>query len=74
MPIVPVAPGRFSTSTGWPSFAASPLERPRTSGSTAPPAGKGTTMRIGFEGHASWARAAGARTSAQAIAITWSER
>src|SRR5712691_1240954 len=48
--IMPLAPGRFSTITGWPrdSVSLAPICRARMSGEL--PAGEGTRMRIGFEG------------------------
>src|SRR5260221_9146384 len=48
--IKPLAPGRFSTITGWPSASASlpPIWRARMSGEL--PAGEGTRMRIGLDG------------------------
>src|SRR5882762_10541105 len=49
--IMPLAPGRFSTITGWPRDCVSlaPICRARMSGEL--PAGEGTRMRIGFEGN-----------------------
>lgn len=49
-PIMPVAPGRFSTMMGWPSEAASFSPISRVIASTLPPAASGTTMRIGLVG------------------------
>ena len=48
--IFPPAPGRFSTMTGWPHDSESFAPSMRASASTAPPATKGTMMRIGLLG------------------------
>src|SRR5882672_11991422 len=50
MPIVPPAPARFSTSTGWPQAALSFSPISRAAMSVALPAANGTTMRIGLTG------------------------
>src|SRR5580704_9993865 len=57
--ILPPAPGLSSTTTGWPSAAASPSAITRDCTSALPPAGKGT-MRLGGWLGQSWARAAAA--------------
>src|SRR5512133_91756 len=57
MPSVPPAPARFSTTTGWPSRAASPAATRRPSRSLDPPGGKGTTSLIGRVGKAGCASA-----------------
>jgi hypothetical protein len=49
-PIWPLAPGRFSTMTGWPQIATSFGSMMRASVSAPPPGGNGTTMRTGLEG------------------------
>src|SRR5262245_26015547 len=49
-PILPPAPGRFSTMTGWPRVLASSSPTARASTSTSPPAGNGAIMRMGFVG------------------------
>src|SRR6185436_17114817 len=51
MPIVPPAPGRFSTITGWPSAACSLSATGRAMVSVAEPGVNGTMTRIGFEGN-----------------------
>ncbi len=51
-PIVPPAPGRFSTTTFCPNFSPSFCESARARMSVAPPAGKGTIMRTGLLGKA----------------------
>src|SRR6476619_7960496 len=48
-----LAPGLFSTITGWPSFAARAWPRVRATTSTAPPGGKPTRRWIGFAGYGS---------------------
>ncbi|CFW38247.1 Uncharacterised protein [Bordetella pertussis] len=50
MPMMPLAPGLFSTTTGWPSSAAMPWPRLRATTSVMLPGGNGTTMRIGRSG------------------------
>src|SRR5262249_17212310 len=51
-PILPPAPGRFSTMTGWPRVLASSSPTARASTSTSPPAGNAAIMRMAFVGHA----------------------
>src|SRR5258706_6858385 len=51
VPRLPLAPGRASTSTGWPRPAASFSFSVRAIRSTMPPAGNGTMMRSGLEGN-----------------------
>src|SRR3954462_14273214 len=46
-PILPPAPVRFSTITGWPSCSDILAATIRPTVSTAPPAANGTTIRIG---------------------------
>src|SRR5438477_437547 len=50
-PMLPAAPGRLSTITGWPHFSASFSATMRGIRSALPPAGNGTMMRTGFAGH-----------------------
>lgn len=45
--ITPPAPGRFSTTTLWPSASPMPLPTWRATISVMPPAPNGTTSRIG---------------------------
>src|SRR5205085_526748 len=49
--MLPAAPGRLSTMTGWPHFSLSFSATMRGIRSALPPAGNGTTMRTGFAGH-----------------------
>ena len=49
-PMLPPAPGRLSTITGWPSFLPSCSPTTRATMSLAPPAAKVTIMRIGLSG------------------------
>lgn len=49
-PLLPPAPVRLSTTTGWPSFSVSRGTSRRTTASVLPPGGKVTTMRIGLLG------------------------
>ena len=58
--MVPPAPGRFSTISGWPlANCAKPFDRLRDSVSAAPPAPTVTSSRTGRSGHcaADWAKA-----------------
>ena len=48
--MTPDAPGRFSTTTGWPSDSVSFCATMRARMSFAPPGGKPTSMRSGFDG------------------------
>src|SRR5437588_361371 len=66
-PMICVAPGRFSTTTGWPHTSASRLAMERESASVAPPGAAGTTILTGREGNG-WASAGNDRASAQARA------
>ena len=56
VPSVPPAPGRFSTTTGWPSLSLSTLEATRAMKSEPPPGAKGQTIFSDLLGKASWAR------------------
>src|SRR4051812_26128185 len=49
--MLPPAPGRFSTSTGWPKVLAISFASTRAYRSEKPPAGKGTMRRIAFVGY-----------------------
>ena len=49
-PILPAAPARFSTTTGWPSRFCRPLATMRVTVSTPPPAGTLTMILIGLLG------------------------
>ncbi len=51
-PMVPPAPPRFSTTTGWPSASESLCAMGRAKMSVDPPGGNGTTSFSGFEGQA----------------------
>src|SRR5262245_37973416 len=64
--MVPPAPGRFSTISGWPlANCAKPFDRLRDSVSAAPPAPTGTSNRTGRSGHcAACCENAGATTDA----------
>ena len=50
--MVPVAPGRLSTTKGWPSFSPMCWAMARAIMSVEPPAGKGTTTVTFFSSHA----------------------
>ena len=54
--MLPFAPGRFSTTTGWPSAACSPSWNSRAAKSVPPPGGFGTITVMGRLGKAPWAR------------------
>ena len=65
--MVPPAPGRFSTISGWPlANCAKPFDRLRDSVSAAPPAPTVTSSRTGRSGHcaADWAKAGTAANAA----------
>src|ERR1700674_3855749 len=62
--MVPAPPALFSTYTDWPSCVVSSCATERATISELPPGAKGTTKRIGFEGHA-WALAANGKASAR---------
>ena len=49
-PIVPFAPGRLSTITGWPQACVNFCAIARAVRSVPPPATKGTIKRMGLEG------------------------
>ncbi len=49
-PIMPPAPGRLSTTTGWPSSSLRPGATARALISTLPPGANGTTIRMGLTG------------------------
>ncbi len=63
VPMVPLAPALFTTTTDWPSTL--PISSPSTRASTSvvPPAPKGTTMLSGREGKACAAACSGAAAS-----------
>src|SRR6267142_2467928 len=50
-PMICVAPGLFSTTTGWPQFSESRAPIERESASVAPPGVVGTTIFTGREGN-----------------------
>src|SRR5262245_43045970 len=62
-------PGRFSTTTGWPSCSASGAARARAVGSAEPPGGKPTTKRIGLFGYCAAALPANRRSAANSVLI-----
>src|SRR5690349_16500792 len=51
-----LAPGRFSTITGWPTFCESFEATRRVTPSAPPPGGNPTTQLIGFDGYAACER------------------
>src|SRR6188472_1910240 len=67
-PMLPPAPGLFSTTTDWFHASWSFCASWRATTSVVPPAANGTTILTGFEGHACAAASAGtsARTAAAA--------
>src|SRR3954466_12034460 len=67
--MLPAAPGRLSTITGWPHFSVSFSATMRGIRSALPPAGNGTTMPTALAGQ-SCARAALARNIATAAAAS----
>ena len=77
---VPFAPGRLSTTTGWPRVRAIGSATMRATASLAEPVGCGSTMRTGRFGKgaaavvAGWARAALAAPAARASAAARARR
>src|SRR6266849_2691265 len=69
-PMVPAAPARFSTTTGWPNACVSRSAAKRAVMSFEPPGAKGTIHRIGFEGHP-WASDELAATASSRAGTTW---
>src|SRR5690242_7554190 len=66
--MLPAAPTRFSTSTGWPSRSESLGARMRELMSVGPPGANGTTQRIGCDGKlCAWA--AHAKTAAATASV-----
>ncbi len=66
-PMLPPAPGRFSITSGWPSFSLTRGAMARTMASALPPGGKVTITRMGLVGQAaSWARAGLAKANSVA--------
>jgi hypothetical protein len=66
MAILPLAPGRFSITTGWPSNRAIPSAKSRAAKSVPPPGGLGTSTVIGRLGAHPCARAGVASSSGRA--------
>src|SRR5262249_14459380 len=64
LPRVPPAPGRFSITTGWPSFSCSDCATMRPMMSAPPPGPNGTTMRTGRCGQSCAAASAAPRSHA----------
>ena len=71
-PITPLAPARFSTTTGWPSRSLKRWLISRAITSTAEPAGSGTIMRSGRSGQ--FAGTVGLRDAAPALDDRHDER
>ncbi len=69
MPMLPDAPGRFSTVNDWPNFSFSFSARMRNSTSVEPPAGYGTIMRTFWLGQLPCAKAGAAENAAPAAAV-----
>src|SRR3954471_4147175 len=69
MPMLVPAPGRFSTSTGWPRPSDSGADSARARMSTVPPAAAGTTRRTGFDGKPCANASVVKRTSVAAISF-----
>src|SRR5256885_1676673 len=67
-PMMLLAPGLFSTMTGWPRAFCRPTCSRRAIWSVKPPAVYGTMMRMGLEGQGLWAQAEGASTVVAAAA------
>src|SRR5690606_12028348 len=69
-PILPPAPGLFSTTIGWPRSLASDSPSVRAITSIAPPGGKGTIQVMGRSGYAAAAAEAANRPAIAAAAQT----
>src|SRR6185503_6051194 len=69
VPIVPLAPARFSTTTGWPQRSARRGARSRATMSVPPPGGNATMIRIGLLGKAWAAPSARPKSSAMIFFI-----
>src|SRR4051812_15547776 len=68
--MLPAAPGRLSTITGWPHFSVSFSATMRGIRSALPPAGNGTTMRTGLAGHScAWSALAKSASAAAARSL-----
>src|SRR4029453_16208278 len=72
--MVPLAPARFSTMTGWPSAAARGSAIMRAARSVVPPGAAPTSMVIGLPGNPLCANAQGAATAAARAVKTKSRR
>src|SRR5262245_4476108 len=70
--MLPLAPGRFSTTTAWPSRWPRGSATTRALLSATPPGANGTTMRTGFDGY-SCACAASAQVAARAASSVFME-
>jgi hypothetical protein len=64
VPMAPPAPGRFSTTNGWPSATCSFSATTRAAMSVACPGGQGTTTLMGRLGYACANAAVAARSDA----------
>jgi hypothetical protein len=64
-PIVPVAPARLSTTTGWPQVSESLAPMMRATMSVPPPGAKPTTTRMVLAGYC-WANAVDTHSAANA--------
>ena len=64
--MLPPAPGRFSTTTGWPSTGVRAFASARARTSVAAPGGKATTMRTGRSGQECARTIAGVASTAPA--------
>src|SRR5215471_15386778 len=75
--MIPDAPARFSTTTGWPSALESLSATGRADTSLAPPGGNGTIQRTGFVGqvcaHTGPASAASASATRRRIMLSSSQ-
>src|SRR5687768_13531888 len=76
-PMLPAAPARFSTTTGWPSGACSRSAIRRAKMSVEPPGAKGTTRRTGLFGYCACAgttaSATRSRMSLMGLLLFWAD-
>src|SRR5437660_4541885 len=69
--MIELAPGRFSTTIGWPMFCETLAATRRVTPSAPPPGGNPTTQLMGFDGKLPWAREMNGAASTAAAARNW---
>ena len=71
VPVMPPAPGRFSTTMGWPIFGPMISARMRTEPLPAPPGAKGTITLTGLVGQVPCAHKSSGANEAASRPRTW---